>query len=189
MMLMGRIRMPAMASPPHELGCAVHRPVEIGLAGDLLASPARLVLVDQARVQIGVDRHLLAGHGIQGKAGGHLGHTPRALGDHHEVDDDQDQEHHQTHRVVAADDELTEGLDHLARRIRAGMALEQHHPRRGHVKGQAQQRGHQQHRGKQTEVQWPQRVHHHQQHHQGQGNIESEEQVEQERWQRQHDHR
>jgi len=45
-----------------ELRGAVHGPVEVGLACDVLAAPPRLVLVDQSGVQIGVDRHLLAGH-------------------------------------------------------------------------------------------------------------------------------
>ena len=41
--------------------------------------------------------------------------------DRDEVDDHQDQEHHQTHREVAADQKLAEGLDDLA----GGVAAEE----------------------------------------------------------------
>ena len=52
----------------HELAGAVHRAVEVGFGAHLGAARARLILVDEAGVQIGVDRHLLAGHGVQGEA-------------------------------------------------------------------------------------------------------------------------
>ncbi len=54
-------------------------------------------------------------------------------------------EHHDADGVVAADQEMTERFDHLARRIRTGVPLQQHHARRGDVERQAQQRGDQQH--------------------------------------------
>jgi hypothetical protein len=53
-------------------------------------------------------------------------------------------------RVVATDQEVTEGLDHLAGRIRAGVPLQQHHPRRRDVERQAQQRRHQQARSEKS---------------------------------------
>ena len=73
-----------------ELAGTVHRAVEVGLLRDLAAAPARLVLADQAGVQVGVDRHLLAGHRVQREARRDLGDAAGALGDDHEVDDDQD---------------------------------------------------------------------------------------------------
>jgi hypothetical protein len=53
------------------------------------ATLARLGLVDQTGVQIGVDRHLLARHGIEGKTRRHFGDAGGALGDNNEIDDDQ----------------------------------------------------------------------------------------------------
>ena len=91
-----------------ELGGAVHRAVEFGLARDLRAALPGLVLVDQPGVQVGVDRHLLARHGVQGEAGGHLGDAAGALGDDHELDDDQDEEDDDADDEVAADHELAE---------------------------------------------------------------------------------
>ena len=54
---------------PYKLTRTVHGAVEIRLAGDFITSPQRLILADQTRVQISINRHLLAGHGIQGEAG------------------------------------------------------------------------------------------------------------------------
>src|SRR5690606_25049071 len=70
-------------------------------------------LVDQSRVEIGVDGHLLARHGIEGEACADFGNTPGTLGDHHEVDDHQNREHHDTDHVVAADHHIAESLDHM----------------------------------------------------------------------------
>ena len=55
----------------------------------LLEMPRRLRLrllhVDEPGAQVGVDGHLLAGHGVEGEARGHLGHALRALGDDDET--------------------------------------------------------------------------------------------------------
>ncbi len=125
----------------HELAGTVHGAVEVGLLRHLGTALAGAFLVDQAGVQVGVDGHLLAGHGIEHEARAHFGDTARTLGDHHEIDHDQDGEHHDPHGEVAAHQEVAEGLDHLAGGVRTGMALQQHHARGGHVQRQAQQRG------------------------------------------------
>lgn len=64
----------------------VHRAVEIGLAGDIFTPGLRLRLVDQPGVKIGVNRHLLAGHRVQGEAGRNLGNTLGPFGDDDKVD-------------------------------------------------------------------------------------------------------
>ncbi len=108
--------MPGDGIAPHKLAGAVHGPVKIRL---LLAlpPPRRRLSYDDPGIELGIDRHLLARHGIEGEAGGHFGDPPRTLGDDQEVDNDQDGEDDQTHRVVTTDDKGTEGLDYLARRI------------------------------------------------------------------------
>ena len=98
-----------------ELAGAVHRAVEVGLCLDGPAARARLALGDEAGVQVGVDRHLLAGHGVQGEARRDLGDAAGALGDDDEVDDDEDQEDDEADDVVAADDEVAERLDDVPR--------------------------------------------------------------------------
>src|SRR5690606_30173102 len=86
----------------HEFAGAVHGAVELGLLGDFGTAAPGLVLAHQARVQVGIDGHLLARHGVQGETRPDLGDTPRALCNHHEVDDDQNHEHHDTNGEVAA---------------------------------------------------------------------------------------
>jgi hypothetical protein len=76
----------------HEARGAVHGAEEVGLATDRVAADPGLGGVDRAVRELAVDRHLLPGQGIEGEAGRDLGHAPRALRDHDEVDRDQDQE-------------------------------------------------------------------------------------------------
>ena len=173
---------------PHELGRTVHRTVEIGFAAHFLPAATGLGLVDLAGVEIGIDGHLLAGHGIQRKAGRHLSNTAGPLGHHHEVDDGQDGKHDDPHRVIAADQEVGKGLDHLAGRIGAGMAVHQHGTRGSHAQRQTHQRGDQQHGREHRKIQRLHRVHRHQQHQQRGGNIEGEQKIEHRCRQRQQHH-
>ncbi len=173
----------------HELAGTIHGTVEIGLGPDLGAALTRLILIDQTRIQIGVDRHLLARHGIEGKAGTDLGDAASTLGNHHEVDDGQNRKHHDADRVVAADHELAECLDHVSRSAGAFMAVQQHHTRRGDVQRQPEQGCHQQQGRKDAEVERPGDVDHRHDHEQRQGDIEGEQRIQRERRQRQHDHR
>ena len=122
----------------NEFGGTVHGAVEVRFAGHFFTAGAGLFLVNQTGVQVGVNRHLFAGHRIEGKAGAHLGDTARTFGHDHEVDDHQDDEHHNTHSVVTADHHVTERFDHLTGRFRAVMTFQQHHAGRGHVQRQAQ---------------------------------------------------
>ncbi|AHG33440.1 hypothetical protein BBQ_3538 [Burkholderia pseudomallei MSHR511] len=172
----------------HELRRAVHRAVELRFLRDRLAALLRLLFVDEAGVQIGVDRHLLAGHRVEREARGHFGDPARALRDHHEVDDHQDHEHDDADREVAADEEVAERLDHLAGRVRARVAFEQHDAGGRDVQRQAQKRREQQHARERGEIERLHRVHADEQHHHRQRDVEREEQIEQQRRQRQDHH-
>ena len=57
---------------------AVHGAEKAGFAFQVLAPPPRFLLVDQAGGEIGVDRHLLAGHGVQVEARGDFGDAARS---------------------------------------------------------------------------------------------------------------
>jgi len=172
----------------HEFAGTVHGAVELGFLGHFQAAGLGLILVDQTGVEVGVDGHLFAGHGVEGKACAHLGNPPGALGDHHEVNDHQDREHHDTDHVVTADHHLTEGLDHLTGGGVAVLAVEHDHAGGRHVERQPQQGRHQQDRREYRKVQRPQGVNAHQQNHDRQRNVEGEEHVQQERRHRQHHH-
>ena len=120
----------------NKLRRAVHRTVEVCFFRYFLSAVSGLLLVNQTRVQIGVDSHLFARQRIQGKARGNLGNTFRPFGDHHEVDDHQDDKHHETDDEIAADDHLTKGFNDLTRRAFAFMTVQQHHAGRGDVQRQ-----------------------------------------------------
>src|SRR5579875_3664285 len=172
-----------------EFAGAVHGAEKIGLARDLLAPPHRLFLIDQTGVEIGIDRHLLAGHSVECKARGDLGDAPGAFGDDHEIDDDQDREYGDADGVIAADDEQAERFNDPARGVRSPIALQQDDAGGCDIERQAQQRGQQKQGRKGREVRRFGRVQRGQQDHQGEADVESEENVQYERRQRQHHHR
>ena len=97
----------------------VHRPEEVRLAIDLVAAAVGLVLVDQPGVQVGVDRHLPAGKPVEREPRGHFADTGRPLGDHHELDHDQDREQDHADDHLVAGHERAERADHAAGRIEA----------------------------------------------------------------------
>ena len=173
----------------HELGGTVHRAVEIRLLGDLGAAGAGLLGGQVARVQIGVDGHLLARHRIEREARRHLRDAACTLGDHDKVDDHEDDEDHDPHREIPRDDEGAEGFDHLPGRTGAGVALGQDDPGRGHVERQPEGRGDQQEAGEAGEIQRAETVQRHHQDQQRQQDVEDEEDVQQHHRQRQHHHR
>ncbi|MGY4630088.1 hypothetical protein ACVWY3_007844 [Bradyrhizobium sp. USDA 4486] len=120
------------------------------------AAPAlRFLVVDQAGRQVGVDRHLLAGDGIQGETGADFGDTRRTLGDHHEIHRDQNREDDQADDEVAAHDEFGEAGDDVARGLLALPAARQDQAGRRHVERQAQNRRDQQHGRKSGEIERP----------------------------------
>ncbi len=108
-----------------ELRGTVHRPVEVGFVGDLAPAGPGLVRGDELAGELAVDGHLLSGQCIEGEAGCNLGHTPGAVGDHDELDHDQDHEHYEADEDRPADHEVTEALDDHAR-----VGVEQHEPGR-----------------------------------------------------------
>ena len=173
----------------HVFAGTVHGAIEFRFLRHFRAAAARFVFADQAGVQIGIDGHLFTRHGVQREAGTHFGDTAGTLGHHGKVDDGQDDKHHDTDRVVAADQEVAERLDHFTGRVGARMAFRQHHARGRHVQRQAQHGRHQQNGREGHEVERLDRVQRRQQHDDGQRDIETEENVEDEGRQRQHHHR
>jgi hypothetical protein len=148
-----------------------------------VAALARLLLGDLPGVQVGVDRHLLARHGVEGEAGTDLGDAPGAVRDDHEVDDDEDEEDDEADDHVAADDELAERLHDVT-----GVALEEDEPRDADVDGQAEHRRQQQEGGEGREVQRARQVQRRDDDGQRDRDVQRDEQVEQERRQRHHQH-
>ena len=127
-----------------EFGCTVHGTEEVRFLGQLGTAFLCCGLVDHTGVQIGVDRHLFARHGIQGETGVHFRHTAGTFGHHNKVNDHQNRKNDETHDIVTCDHKLAKGRYHLAGSFVAGMAIDQNHAGRGHVQGQAQHGGKQQ---------------------------------------------
>ncbi len=167
-----------------ELGGAVHRAVEVGFLGDLGAAGAGLLVGDQAGVEVGVDRHLLAGHRVEGEARADLRDAPGAVGDDDELDHDEDQEDHEADDDVAGDDELPEGLHDGA-----GVAGGEDQARDGHVDRQPEHRGEQQQGGEGGEVQRLAEVHRGDHDRERAGDVERDQQVQQRGRQRDDQHR
>ena len=64
-----------------EAGCAVHGTAKLGFARHHLAAFSRLVCGDKPGIQVGIDGHLLSGHGIESESGRHLGGANSAVAD------------------------------------------------------------------------------------------------------------
>ena len=165
-----------------ELHGAVHGAEHLAFLADDLAAALGFFHVDDAGAHVRVDGHLFAGHGIQGEARAHLGHTFGPLGDDQELDDGQDQEDHGPHHEIAAQGELAEGLDDLA-----GVGVEQDQAGGGDVQAHAEQGGEQQHGGEGRELQRRPDIHGHHHDGEGQGQVGADERVHQGRGQG-HDH-
>jgi hypothetical protein len=122
----------------HEFRCTVHRTEEGAFLFQLAPSRLRRPFIDDAGRQVGVDRHLLAGNGVESEAGADLRDTGGALGDDDEVHDDQDQEDDQADHEIAAHHQIGKAADDVAGGVRALAAMRQDHARRGDVERQAQ---------------------------------------------------
>ena len=166
----------------HEFAGAVHVAEEGAFGFEDLAALAGDVLGDESGREIGVDRHLLAGHGVEVEAGSDLGDTARALGDDDEVDDDQDGKDDDADDEIAAHDEAAEGFDDMAGRVGAIVTIGEDQAGSGEVERQPEHGGDQQHGRKRTEFQrrLDEQRRHQDQHRKD--DRDGEQAVEQDRW-------
>ena len=138
-----------MASPRTNFEAPSMAPKKPLSSSSFLRRRARLLLVDQAGGEVGVDRHLLARHGVEVEARGDFGDAAGALGDDDEVHDHQDGEHDDADDEIAAHHEIAERLDDVAGGGGALVAVRQDQARRGEVERQPQHGRDQQH-GRET---------------------------------------
>ena len=103
--------------------------------------------------QVGVDRHLLAGDGVEGEPRADLGDAGRALGDDEEIDGDQDEEDDHPDDEVAAHHQGGEPADDVAGGGDSLGAVRQDQPRRRDIERQPQDGRHQQDGGKRGKLQ------------------------------------
>jgi hypothetical protein len=172
----------------HEFRGAVHGAVKAGLVLQVLAPAPRFLLVDEAGIEIGVDRHLLARHPVEVEARRDFRDASRTLGDDDEIHDHQDRENDDADDEVAAHDEIAERFDDMAGGGRALVAVRQNEPRRGEVEREPQHGGDEQHGGKggEFERRLDEQGRHQNQH--GERDGDGKREVEQQRRQRQDEH-
>ena len=94
-----------------ELARAVHRAVEIGFSLHARAFAARALGIEHARMHLGVDRHLFAGHRVERESRRDFGDALRARRDDDELNRDEDRENDQADDEIAAHDECAEGRE------------------------------------------------------------------------------
>ena len=129
----------------HEFRRAVHGAKEIAFLLQLLAPQLGFILCDKPAGKIGIDRHLLSGHGVKAEPRRDFRDPSRTLGNNHEINDDKDGEHNAADDIASGDDEAAERLDNMARRVRARVPLAQNQARRGDVEAKAQRGRNQKH--------------------------------------------
>ena len=151
------------------------------LRRDVLSPCLGDVLSDEPGVEVGVDRHLLARHRVQGEPCGYLGDSAGALRDYDEVDDDEDGEHYEADEVVVADEHVAEGVYDLARRLGALGAVHQHDSGRGDVEREAEERRDEEHGREGREVKGALRVDGDEEHQHRERDVEGEGDVEEPR--------
>ena len=171
-----------------ELHGAVHGAVHLALHLHVVAAALCLLHVDHARAQVGVDRHLLARHRVEGEAGADFGHAFRTLGDHEELHDREDQEDHGAHDEVAPRREFAEGEDDFT-----GVGLQEDQARRRDVEAYAKERREEEHGRKDRELERRLHVHRHHQHEKREREVRADQRVDERRRQRNdherdHDH-
>ena len=107
--------------------------MEIGLGGHFGAAGAGFIGRQQPGVHIGINCHLLARQGIEGKARCDFGNAPGALGDDHQIDDHQYGKNEDADDIIAANQKRAKGFNDMAGRRGTFMAMHQHDPRGGNI--------------------------------------------------------
>ena len=169
-------------------GGAVHGAVEFRFAGSLFAAGASLMFVDESGIEVGVDRHLLAGESVKSKAGGDFGGAHSAVTDDDVLDGDKGDEENESDNVVAANDELPESLDDASGGPGAFVAVEKNAAAGGQVERQAEQGEQEEQAGEDGKLRRAQDLKGGEQNEHGSGKAGGEQEVERDRGQRhQHD--
>ena len=136
-------------------------------------------LVNDAGIQFRIDRHLLAGHGVEGEPGRDFRDAAGALGDDHEIDHHQNEKDDRADDVVAAHHEVAEGVDDMA-----GVAVDEDEASGGDVERESIKSDCQQ-QGRETgELRRVLHVNDDEQHQEREADAGREQQVEHEGWHR-----
>ena len=128
----------------HELARTVHCAVEVRFPAHIFTAAGGFIFIDKSGVEVGLNRHLFAGHGVQGEPRRHFGDTRGTGGDDHLVQNKQNQKDNRANYIVAAHHEFAESLNHLTGSGSALLAIHENQAGGGHIQCQAQHGGNQQ---------------------------------------------
>ena len=120
----------------YEFTGTIHRTIKIGFGSNIRTPLLRLIGINQPCIQIRINRHLLAGHCVQSKAGTYFRYPACTFGNDHEINDHQNDEHHQTNGVITTDQHFTECLNYFPGSITPFMTIQQHHTGGSHVESE-----------------------------------------------------
>ena len=169
-----------------EFARAIHRTVEIRLDRHFAAAFARFVRVDHACGNVGIDCHLLAGQGIEHKAGGDFRDAACAFGNHDHIDDQKDRENEQANGEIPADQKCAKTVNYSARCRAALVPVDQYDAGRSDIQRQPEQSCEEQNGGEGGKVQWLARIQGHHQNRHRHCDVEDQQYVEQQRGDGQH---
>ena len=165
----------------HEFACTVHGTVEVGFLSEFFATAAGFGFVDVAGVEIAVDGHLLAGHGVQGEACCDFTDACGTFGDDQELHDDHDEENDDADEERVACDKVAEGHDDMTSDgggFFGGLCISsENEARAGDVEDETEERGCEQQRWKYAEFHRVFHVDGGEQHHDADGDVEADEHV------------
>jgi hypothetical protein len=129
----------------HEFGSTVHGSIEVGFLGNVFAALAGLGFVNDASVQIGVDGHLLAGHGVEREPSRDFRDPRRAFGDYDELNHEDDDENDDADGERTGRHEAGECVHHFAgtvnRLVHIGVTIasRKNQPRGGDIEHQSEE--------------------------------------------------
>ena len=119
---------------------AVHGTIELAFLDECVAANHGIGLCDQPCAHVCVNAHLLAGQRIQREAGTYLCHSLCTLGDHDELNNGDDQKHHDAHHQAAAHHQFAKGRNDVA-----GVCVQQNLARGCNAERNSKQRRDEQH--------------------------------------------
>ena len=125
----------------HEPAGAIHGGEEVGVALDLEACRPGLLARKGPGLDLGIDRHLPPRQPVEREPGRDFARPRRSGSDDDELDDRDDRKNHPSDDEIVGGDELAKRLHHLPGRVSAVDGRpRQHQPRGGHVEDEADER-------------------------------------------------
>ena len=99
----------------HKLHGTIHGAIKLVLLVQNFAPRGGFGLRNVASTHFRINAHLATGHGVEVETSSNFGHALGTLGDHHELNRGDDEEHHKADDQIAFGDEIAKGFNNMAR--------------------------------------------------------------------------